>query len=148
VTLHPTTARTTTADLLRPLREPTGDKHLLLYPVHPTVGKSISSIFLKAYAANAIVYWTLWVVSVPLSAYGGVVAHSLNGYLGIASLSPITGIPAVVALHVDRQYVARHSDWTPSRVYYLLGIPTVVTMVVTVVYVYRRATKAPRRGAA
>ncbi|ERH13814.1 MAG: hypothetical protein J07HB67_02860 [halophilic archaeon J07HB67] len=112
------------------------------------MNKNISSIVLKAYAAHAIVLWTLWLVSIPLSGYGGVVAHGLNGYLGIASLSPLMGIPAVVAFHVDRQYVARHSDWTPSRGYYLLGIPTAVTMVVTVVCVYRRATKAPGRGGA
>ena len=47
---------------------------------------------------------------------------------------------AVLAIHFDRQIVADRTEWTPSRVYYLIGVPVVFNLVLLVQYLYRRRT--------
>jgi hypothetical protein len=104
-----------------------------------------SKILIHLYASFGVVHWLLHLVSVPLSGYGGVVAHGVNTYLGVASVVPLAvALPLLYALSVDRQYVSQRSDWTPSRLYYLMSVPSLFATLVAVVYVFRRAANAPR----
>lgn len=45
---------------------------------------------------------------------------------------------SVVALYFDRKYVAVVSEWNPSKWYYLMAIPTLITDILAVVYLYNR----------
>lgn len=49
------------------------------------------------------------------------------------------GMP--IALRRDKRYVSEHSDWTPSRAYYLGFLPGYLGLGVLVYYLYKRAKK-------
>ena len=43
-----------------------------------------------------------------------------------------------VAVYFDRQYVASVSEWTPSKLYYLMIIPSIVNVILAIAYSYYR----------
>lgn len=43
-----------------------------------------------------------------------------------------------IAVYFDRQYVASTSEWTPSKLYYLMIIPSFVNVILAIVYSYNR----------
>jgi len=45
---------------------------------------------------------------------------------------------AVLAVSFDRQAVAEQTEWTPSRLYYLIGVPVVFNIVLLGQYIYTR----------
>ncbi|KAB1186668.1 MULTISPECIES: hypothetical protein [Haloferax] len=46
-----------------------------------------------------------------------------------------------LALHLDRLTLARHADWVPSPIYYLVAVPF-LSIPVSVIYLVRRFTAA------
>lgn len=70
---------------------------------------------------------------------------SLNAIFGAWSLVLFGGIVYLipllsgVAFYFDRKYVAAASDWTPSLLYYLMALPSLVTTdVLSLIYLYQR----------
>jgi len=45
---------------------------------------------------------------------------------------------AVLAVSFDRQAVAEQTEWTPSRLYYLIGVPVIFNIVLLGQYIYTR----------
>jgi len=44
-----------------------------------------------------------------------------------------------IAVYYDRQYVATHSDWKPSALYYLMVFPAVIVGdIIAIAYLYNR----------
>lgn len=43
-----------------------------------------------------------------------------------------------LAVHFDRKYVASVSEWTPSKLYYLMIIPSLVNVILAIAYSYNR----------
>lgn len=43
-----------------------------------------------------------------------------------------------IAVYFDRQYLAAVSEWTPSKLYYLMIIPFLVNVILAIVYSYQR----------
>jgi hypothetical protein len=108
------------------------------------VRERASSVVLHLYAAFVVVHVVLYVVSIPLSARGGLLAAGVNRYLGFAALVPyVAALPVGVALSLDRRVVRRNSDWTPGWWYYGMCLPNALTVLLSVVYVYRRHLNAP-----
>ncbi|PSQ53997.1 hypothetical protein BRD20_00165 [Halobacteriales archaeon SW_8_65_20] len=44
----------------------------------------------------------------------------------------------VLAVSFDRQAVAEQTEWTPSRLYYLIGVPVIFNIVLLGQYIYTR----------
>ena len=101
-------------------------------------------------ALNLPVAFALLIVLRLLTPYLVLEAGSLYQYLFyflIALGRLLTFIPPI-AVYFDRQYVTTVSEWTPSKLYYLMIIPSIVNVIPAIAYSYNRHkyVVVPRNG--
>lgn len=59
-------------------------------------------------------------------------------FFELTRLGILLSVVSILAVHFDRQYAASVSDWHPSRLYYLMAVPTLVNVGIAIAYLYDR----------